>query len=237
MSEANRGFHDTDFESSPLTRTEYISALVHFYRGEVTRSNAWRQRLDQTTNWAVVMSAAMITFAFSEENNTHLLLLLSNFIAFGFLAIEARRFRFFAVYRARVRMLEENFLLPILTRQLISPKPEWRDFIAMDLDVPKFKNTLFEAFALRLRYNFYWIFTTLVVAWLMKTWLHPSPAHSLADWYRNMQIGAIPGWAFLLLGAVFYSTITAMFVWAGRNKTVSEDEIHGYESDRKHWKF
>ncbi|HCA57075.1 MAG TPA: hypothetical protein DEP46_03720, partial [Blastocatellia bacterium] len=26
--------------------------MVHFYRGEVARSNIWRNRLDATTNWA-----------------------------------------------------------------------------------------------------------------------------------------------------------------------------------------
>lgn len=226
-----------DFETEPLTRAEYITAMVHFYRGEVTRSNAWRQRLDQTTNWAVITSAAMISFAFTDPKNTHLLLLLTNFIVLGFLSIEARRFRFFAVYRARVRMLEENFILPIVTRTLTSPKPEWREFVAMDLDVPKFKNTTIEAVALRLRYNFYWIFTALAVAWLLKVWMHPNPARSLPDWYENMQVGAIPGWAFLVGGSLFYATITVMFVWAGRNKSIAEDEIHGFEADRRHWKF
>lgn len=226
-----------EFENDPLTRNEYITAMVHFYRGEVTRSNVWRQRLDNTTNWAVVTSAAVITFCFSEASHTHLLLLLANFIVVGFLVIEARRFRFFAVYRARVRMLEENFLLPIVTRNLVSPKPEWREFIAMDLDVPKFKNTLFEALALRVRYNFYWIFSALAIAWALKTWMHPEPAHSVPEWYEHMEVGAIPGWTFLFGGTLFYATMTALFIHAGRSKSIAEDEIHGYEADRRHWKF
>lgn len=40
------------FEDYPLTRQESISAMVHFYRGEMYRSQIWRQRLDTTTNWA-----------------------------------------------------------------------------------------------------------------------------------------------------------------------------------------
>ena len=41
------------FEDYPLTRQEYISVMVHFYRGEVHRSTTWRQRLDATrsTRW------------------------------------------------------------------------------------------------------------------------------------------------------------------------------------------
>ncbi|CAN5330834.1 hypothetical protein BH18GEM1_BH18GEM1_19450 [soil metagenome] len=40
------------FEDYPLTRIEYITAMVHFYRGELARADAWRARLDPTTNWA-----------------------------------------------------------------------------------------------------------------------------------------------------------------------------------------
>src|SRR5262245_37214895 len=35
-----------------LQPAEFNTALVHFYRGEVQRSNVWRTRLDTTTNWA-----------------------------------------------------------------------------------------------------------------------------------------------------------------------------------------
>jgi len=34
------------FEDYPLTRSEYISAMVHFYRGERSRADAWRSRLE-----------------------------------------------------------------------------------------------------------------------------------------------------------------------------------------------
>ena len=51
MEEEGRGASPA-FEDYPLTRQEYISAMVHFYRGEMYRSQIWRQRLDTTTNWA-----------------------------------------------------------------------------------------------------------------------------------------------------------------------------------------
>ena len=94
------------FEDYPLTRQEYISAIVHFYRGEMYRSQIWRMRLDTTTNWAVVTTAATISFTFGDPSHPHIILLLSNLIITVFLFHEARRFRYFAVYRARVRMLE-----------------------------------------------------------------------------------------------------------------------------------
>src|SRR5262245_43357672 len=132
------------FEDYPLTRQEYISAMVHFYRGEMYRSQIWRTRLDTTTNWAVVTTAGTISFTFSSPEHHHIILLLSNLVILLFLIHEARRFRYFAVYRARVRMLEENFFLPLLTRDLVSPMSEWRARVARDLDQPKFKTNLFQ---------------------------------------------------------------------------------------------
>jgi len=163
--------------------------------------------------------------------------LLSNFIVLGFLAIEARRFRYFAVYRARVRMLEENFLLPIVTRNLLSPKPEWREFVAMDLDVPKFKNTMFESLALRVRYNYIWIFSALALAWIIKVWLHPDPAMSLREFYDHVGAPPLPSWLVLGIAVAFFATIAGMFIAAGHLEATSEDEIHGLEADRAHWKF
>ena len=83
------------FEDYPLTRQECISALVHFYRGEMYRSQVRRTRLDTTTNWAVVGTAAMITFTFGEAVHPHIILLLSNLVIAIFLCQEARRFRYF----------------------------------------------------------------------------------------------------------------------------------------------
>ncbi len=231
--------HDEEagFEQSPLTRNEYFTAMVHFYRGEMNRSNLWRQRLDNTTNWAVVTSAAIITFSFTEAARVHLLLVLSEFLVLGFLYIEARRYRYYSVYRARVRMLEENFILPIVTRNLASPKPDWRELVAMDLDVPKFKTTLTESLALRVRYNYYWIFSALSLAWLLKVWLHPVPAYTWSAFYQNMCAGPVPGWLVFGVWAVYAMGMTALFIKASRVTTTTEDEIHGYEADRSHWKF
>lgn len=52
------------------------SALAHLYRGEVHRMKLWRERLDSTTNWAVIVVTAILTWAFSSPDNPHYLLLL-----------------------------------------------------------------------------------------------------------------------------------------------------------------
>jgi uncharacterized membrane protein len=43
-----------------MAPAEFNTALIHFYRGEVQRSNTWRNRLDTTTNWAVLTAGAKL---------------------------------------------------------------------------------------------------------------------------------------------------------------------------------
>ena len=60
----------------------YLIALVglFLYRGELARADAWRARLDPTTNWAVVTTGGMLSFAFSDPVHSHVTLLLANLL-------------------------------------------------------------------------------------------------------------------------------------------------------------
>lgn len=228
----------TRFEDYPLTRQEYISAMVHFYRGEIARSIAWRQRLDATTNWAVLTAAGMLSFSFSSPENPHIVLLLSNFILLAYLTIEARRYRYFEVYRARVRMLEENFLIPIVTRQLESPMISWREMVAMDLDVPKYKTTLIEAMGFRLRRNYIWIMMIVLGGWLVKLYVHPDIVRTASQFWGHVAIGSIPAGVVLAGGIAFYASMIGL-IWYGRHLHGGEpdDEIAGLERNLEHWKL
>jgi uncharacterized membrane protein len=44
-----RGYH--------LKTSEFVTVMVHLYRAEMQRANVWRQRLDTTTNWAVIATS------------------------------------------------------------------------------------------------------------------------------------------------------------------------------------
>jgi uncharacterized membrane protein len=226
------------FEDYPLTRQEYISVMVHFYRGEAHRSTVWRQRLDATTNWAVLTTAGMLSFSFADTESEHIIVLLSSLIILCFLFIEARRFRYFEVYRARVRMLEENFLIPVVTRQLESPMISWREMVAMDLDLPKYKTTLLEAVGFRLRRNYLWIFLILLGGWMVKLMMHPTFAGSWSEIWERMAVGWIPSWAILAAGLVIYSGLFFL-MWYSRHihAGVPEDEIAGLERNLEHWKL
>src|SRR5688500_20253488 len=51
-----------------LKTSEFVTAMVHFFRAEIQRANVWRQRLDTTTNWAVVVTGATLSIAFSQPD-------------------------------------------------------------------------------------------------------------------------------------------------------------------------
>src|ERR671923_1178108 len=104
----------------PLTPTEFNTAMVHLYRGEVGRANTWRMRLDGTTNWAVLTTGATLSFAFSSPNNTHVMILINSLLIMFFLYIEARRYMFYDLWRSRVRLMETEFFAEMLTPTSLS---------------------------------------------------------------------------------------------------------------------
>ena len=226
------------FEDYPLTRQEYISAMVHFYRGEVHRSLSWRQRLDATTNWSVLTTAGMLSFSFTTADNPHIVLLLSNLIVLAYLIIEARRYRYFEVYRARVRMLEENFLIPIVTRQLECPMAGWREALAKDLDRPKYKTTLIEAMGFRLRRNYFFIFMIILGGWMLKLYIHPEILLHTDEIWTRIAVGSVPAAVVLCAGLLFYASLVVL-MWASRHMHGGspDDEIVGLEGDLGEWKI
>jgi len=192
------------FEDKPLTRMEYIQALAHFYRAEMHRSLVWRTRLDTTTNWAIVATLAILTSSLQNPLYAREALLLGMFTNLVFLTIEARRFRFFDVWRARVRMLEENFYGGILRRDQASPDTEWGIHVADDLLCPRFHLTRLQAFRARLMRNFRFIFLFLLVAWI---------GHGLGAPTRTTLLGLedLPLWLpDVIVGVVYLGLVLVM---------------------------
>src|SRR5262245_60727952 len=92
----------------PLSReTEFsaaeVTALSHLYRGEVYRSTIWRTRLDSSTNWAVVTTGIALSATYSNAQASPLPMVLVGLLVTVFLLFEARRYRYFNVWRARCR--------------------------------------------------------------------------------------------------------------------------------------
>ena len=101
----------TGFATPPLpsTASEFITALAHFHRAEIARMAGWRDRIDRTSNWAITGVAAMLSLSLSSPSSSHGVLLFAMIMILLLLLIEARRYRFFDVYRGRVRIIERNY--------------------------------------------------------------------------------------------------------------------------------
>jgi uncharacterized membrane protein len=211
-----------DYESTSLERGSYITAIVHLYRGEVSRANTWRQRLDQTTHWAIFVTASALGFAFGNEVATHFSLLYTNIVLLILLGLEARRFRFFDVWRARIRKIETNFFAPILRRELTSPEQDWMLLVAEDLRVPHFHLSRLQAFRLRLVRNYLQIFAVVLLAWIIKLSVHPVQVDTWTEIYNRCAVGPVPGWVTLCTVALFYGGLVAIVV-LGRSDREGRD--------------
>lgn len=185
-----------------LTPAEFNTAMVHFYRGEVQRSNTWRNRLDTTTNWAVITAGATLSFAFSSTANPHFVIPINSVLVAFFLFMEARRYRYYEIWSSRVRVIETGYFARLLSPQSVIDK-DWAEHLAADLITPHFTISEWEAVGRRLRRNYLWIFMLLAMAWNLKVYLHPSPAHTFDEFLRRASVGVVPGSAIFLAGVIF----------------------------------
>lgn len=194
-----------------LKSGEFVTAMVHFFRAEVNRANVWRQRLDTTTNWAVVVTGATLSIAFSQPEIHHGIIILNTLLVMWFLFIEARRYRYYELWSYRVRLMETDFYAAMLVPPF-HPSAEWAESLAENLLAPSFPISLSEAFGRRLRRNYFWIFLILYASWVAKIWLFPEPALDLARFIQRAAIGPVSGEIMLLLGLLFYSALTLIAI-------------------------
>lgn len=205
-----------------LRASDFTTAMVHFFRAEISRANVWRQRLDTTTNWAVVITGAVISFAFSEPLGHHSVIIMSTLLVTLFLFIEARRYRYYELWSSRVRLMETDFFAGMLVPPF-HPSPDWAESLAENLLQPHFPISIWEAFGRRFRRNYFWIFVILGVAWFAKMWLHPVPADSFAMLLERARIAAIPGWMVLTLGVLYnLSLVLIGLLTIGLHKATGE---------------
>jgi uncharacterized membrane protein len=195
-----------------LQPAEFNTAISHFYRGEIQRSNVWRTRLDTTTNWAVITAGATLSFVFSSPNNPHFAIPINTILVSIFMFMEARRYRYYEVWANRVRVLETGYYAPMLSHRTLPPDKEWAEHIAADLITPHFTISEWEAVGRRLRANYLWIFLLLALSWTLKIYIHPYPIPATTEaerqvfWdvlFQRATVGLAPGWMVVLVGAIF----------------------------------
>lgn len=211
--------------TGPMTSTEFVNTMSHFHRAEIARMAGWRDRLDRTTNWALTVAAAMLSVSLSTPSAHHGVLLFAMLIILLLLWIEARRYRFFDVYRARVRQFERHYFA-----QIFSPQPDfasnWLLILGETLRSPKFLISQRIAFARRLKRNYLYVFLILLLAWVLKI-STPSLQQegtrrnlvaSVIEAIHNASLGPLPGELIVAIVAVFYIALVVVAFTVGQHE-------------------
>lgn len=194
----------------PVLGSAEIGALAHLYRGEVYRSTVWRTRLDNTTNWAVVMLGIALSLAFSSNDASALPLVLVGILILAFLGFEARRYRYFNVWRARARWIEKHFYAPMLRGESIASRNQWQAVLAADYCQPMYHISYMRALGRRLRRNYVWIFGIQAIAYYGKLAIHPTAIGTWQQLWERASMGPIPGSVMLACGILFYGVLIVL---------------------------
>jgi uncharacterized membrane protein len=201
-------------DMSTVTRNEFISAMVHLYRGELAEASAWRTRIDATSNWAVVLSVTALSFVFGGTNGErHVLIPIVVIFSTFLLMMEARRYRFYDIWRTRARTIEINFYRPMLDGSQPA-QPDWASTLAHDLAWPHFHMPWWEAAGRRLRRNYQWIYAILLASWLVVLMAYPTPSTSAGEVVARAAIGPLPGVLVMGSMAIFYGALITLGVYS-----------------------
>lgn len=219
-------------ERKTLSAAE-IGAVAHLWRGEVYRSTIWRTRLDTTTNWAVATLGVALSISYASPAASPLPLVLVGVLILLFLVLEARRYRYFNVWRARARWLEKHFYAPLLHDGDLHMEEDWQTILAGDYLRPRYHVGMLSAIGRRVRRNYLWILLIQWLAYVGKLVIHPTPAASAGELAARAAIGPLPGAAVILLGLAYILGALAIAAWswrqdrarAGRRGTAGADAM------------
>lgn len=210
-------------------RADFLSLMGHSYRGELGRTTAWRTRIDRTTNWAVVVTATLLTWAFSSDSRPHYILLIGIVMVTVFLWIEVRRYRVYDIWRSRVRLLEENVFANALDPEGVE-QSNWRELLSEDFRQPTIKTPIIEAASRRLRRVYFPLISVLVGAWLVRLTVFDSTGAGIR---AAAAVGGIAGELVLAVAGVFYVVVLVVTVWPSSRQAKGELQA---ETDTEEWK-
>lgn len=206
--------HTLDTGTAEAPKTQFssaeLAALAHLYRGEVYRSTVWRTRLDHTTNWAVVTTGLALSLTFAGADASPLPLILLGLLVTVFLLFEARRYRYFNVWRARCRLIETDVYVPMLRGEGVKMDGKWNTLLADDYARPHFHISFTRSIGRRLRKNYAYILAVQGIAYCGKLAIHPADVSSVSEFFDRAAIGPLPGWSVLLAGVIFHGIWVAI---------------------------
>ncbi|MEW6336568.1 MAG: DUF2270 domain-containing protein [Acidobacteriota bacterium] len=209
--------------SSAPGESSFHTSMAHLYRGEMHRMTVWRQRLDVTSNWAILMVGGLATFTLGSVAVPHFVLLLGLALMAVTLTIEARRYRRLHHSRWRLRLLESCYFAPMLETRDCAACEGWRQAIAHDLREPVMFVSWFTAIRVRLRRNYLLLLYFITAVWIAKLFIHPRDPENIQElWARLTVEGFLPSWFVALSAAVFLVAATALAATAASAEAIEE---------------
>lgn len=206
MTEFDNDMADPDGDPpEAVCGSKEVGAIAHLYRAEVYRSTVWRQRLDQTTNWAVISTGIGLSVAFASAQASPFPIVLVGALCIVFLTLESRRYRFFYVWRFRARVLEIAFYVPMLRGEGARIPVDRGTALSDDYEKPQYRISNIRAIGRRLRRNYGWLFAILGAAYFAKIAIHPTDVETWSQFVRRAHIGPIPGEVAIGFGLLFHA--------------------------------
>jgi uncharacterized membrane protein len=151
--------------------------------------------------------------------------------------IEARRYRFYDAFRARVRMLEAHFIVPVLMRQEPKLEGNWRKLVAEDLLVPAFKVSMFESIGRRLKRNYAFITIIILTAWVTKIFIHPpagiNKITNFETLYNGLAIGGLASWFVAMVMVGTFLSVIGITLYIAKHSSGEITEVG--KSSRTNW--
>jgi len=207
---------------------DVVMAASHLYRAEMQRMSVWRQRLDVTSNWAIILATALTTFTLGSVDVPHYTLLLGLGLVIISILLEGRRYRHLHHSKWRLYLLESGFFANMLSPARRSdPSPDWSRLLAADLRHTHFSISWLTGMRLRLRRNYLLVITFMAAVWITKLFIHPVRAASVADFYSRLHVGDfIPPWVVAVTAVAFLVTTAVLGLTCPSAEKLEDWSVH-----------
>jgi uncharacterized membrane protein len=221
--EPNKGRPDPKPTITRPDPSAFHTAMAHLYRGEMHRMTVWRQRLDVTTNWAILMTGGMTTFALGSPSVPHFVLLLGFALIAVSLFIESRRYQRLHHSRWRLHVMEACYFASMLEGKADCDDAAWRSTIAHDLREPRMFVSWLTAMKVRLRRNYLLLIVFITAVWVTKLFIHPHDAAHLGEFWDRLAVGGIvPSWIVAASAGMFLVSCSVLAATARSAESIEE---------------
>jgi uncharacterized membrane protein len=196
---------------APAGPAAFHTAMAHLYRAEMHRMTVWRQRLDVTSNWAILLTMGLTTFTLGSAQLPHFILLLGLAALAISIVIEARRYRHLHHSQWRLHVMERGYFDPLLKGADPMGEEKWKAVLSKDLEEKSYLIGLFAAARVRLRRNYLLLAYFITGVWITKLFVHPQSPESIGEFYERFAVGdLIPPWFVVASAAAFIGGATLL---------------------------